>query len=842
MSSKRTVHLLCNAHLDPVWLWEWEEGAATAISTFRIAADLCEAFPGFIFNHNEVLLYRWVEEYDPKLFSRIQRLVKEGKWHIMGGWYLQPDCNMPSGESFVRQILLGRRYFGEKFGARPTTAINFDPFGHTRGLVQILADSGYDAYLFCRPGDEDCKLEQDEFIWEGYNGGDLDHRSRVMGHRVWGWYNSPLGKARDKAENFLRNGPQTPASIMLWGVGDHGGGPSTKDVADLMDLINEVNRTEQSTEVEILHSTPEAYFANLKTRSEGLPVYRKDLNPWAVGCYTSMVRIKQKHRLLENELYATEKMASAAWVRGQMAYPKQELEAALCDLATCEFHDILPGSSIQPVEEMALRILDHGLENISRVKARAFFALAQGQPAATEGEIPILVYNPHPYTVKGVIECEFQLPDFNWGGSFTDIMVYQAGNMLPTQVEKELGNLNLDWRKRVAFITELAPSQMNRFDCHLTLIPYKPAPQLKVEKDVIHFKTEEIEVIINANTGLIDRYRVHDVDYLDKNAGCPLVMCDYPDPWGMLVRRFRDTLGNFTLLPAEEGHRFSGVMNPSLPAVRVIEDGAVRSVIEVVSGYANSRLVLRYKLPKHGSEIEIEVRVHWNEKDRMLKLSLPTHDKTSLFIGQVAYGVDDLPSNGDEVVAQKWVAVVSKSRNTALTIINDGIYGSDFCYGEARLSLLRSPAYSGHPINERPIVPLDRYSPRVDQGERLYHLWINGGSVTERLTAVDREALVHNEKPMALSFFPVGGNTVPQPFIILSGGAVQLTALKKTEDGEALIVRLFNPTAQEQTTTVKLPGTTRDVTFHAFEIRTFRLDLAKDEWVETNLIEEPKLS
>jgi len=112
-----------------------EEGIAAAISTFRAAADLAEEFDGFIFNHNEALLYEWIEEYEPALFTRIQKLVKEGKWHIMGGWYLQPDCNMPSGESFVRQILTGRHYFEEKFGVQPTTAINFDPFGHTKGLV-----------------------------------------------------------------------------------------------------------------------------------------------------------------------------------------------------------------------------------------------------------------------------------------------------------------------------------------------------------------------------------------------------------------------------------------------------------------------------------------------------------------------------------------------------------------------------------------------------------------------------------------------------------------------------------------------------------------------------------
>ena len=154
----KKIDLLCNAHLDPVWLWEWEEGAAEAISTFRVAADLCEQYDNFVFNHNEALLYRWVEEYEPALFARIQRLVQEGKWHIMGGWYLQPDCNMPSGESFVRQILVGRRYFQDKFDVQPTTAINFDPFGHTRGLVQIMAKSGYDSYIFCRPSQQDCPL------------------------------------------------------------------------------------------------------------------------------------------------------------------------------------------------------------------------------------------------------------------------------------------------------------------------------------------------------------------------------------------------------------------------------------------------------------------------------------------------------------------------------------------------------------------------------------------------------------------------------------------------------------------------------------------------------------
>ena len=166
-TTRRRLHLVCNAHLDPIWLWEWEEGAAEAISTFRVAADFCDEFPGFVFNHNEVILYKWIEEYEPGLFRRIQRLVRQGKWNIMGGWWVQPDCNMPSGESFIRQGLLGKAYFREKFGVDVTTAINFDSFGHTRGLAQILAKSGYDSYLFMRPDRGVCKMESNEFVWVG---------------------------------------------------------------------------------------------------------------------------------------------------------------------------------------------------------------------------------------------------------------------------------------------------------------------------------------------------------------------------------------------------------------------------------------------------------------------------------------------------------------------------------------------------------------------------------------------------------------------------------------------------------------------------------------------------
>ena len=221
----KQVFMICNAHLDPVWQWEWEEGAAEAISTFRVAADFCEEYEGFVFNHNEALLYRWVEEYEPVLFERIRELVKKGRWHIMGGWYLQPDCNIPSGESFVRQILEGHKYFMEKFGVTPQAANNFDAFGHSRGLVQILAKSGYKGYIFCRPTGEVRGLPADLFVWKGFDG------SKVMAQRMPMMYSSGRGGAVDKVKGTVGAYPDSEFIPCLWGMGDHGGGRESKESA-----------------------------------------------------------------------------------------------------------------------------------------------------------------------------------------------------------------------------------------------------------------------------------------------------------------------------------------------------------------------------------------------------------------------------------------------------------------------------------------------------------------------------------------------------------------------------------------------------------------------------------
>ena len=315
-----TIHLLCNSHLDPAWQWTWQDGASEAISTFRTAADLCEEFDEFVFSHNESILYEWVEQFEPALFKRIQKLVRQGKWNIMGGWYIQPDCNMPSGESFVRQILIGKNYFNEKFGVDVKAGVNFDSFGHSRGLVQILAKSGYDYYLCTRPNDfrRYEEIDGDTFVWIGFDGSEILTRRDTASYATR--INAGGLTLERRLEKMDRDNPDT---LFLWGVGDHGGGASRKDLQDIRSIIRE------EKDFNIVHSTLEGWFNEVAKKKDALSRFAYDMNPTSPGCYTTMIRLKQKHRRLENEIYSLEKMASAAALQGLLEYPKAQIEEAV---------------------------------------------------------------------------------------------------------------------------------------------------------------------------------------------------------------------------------------------------------------------------------------------------------------------------------------------------------------------------------------------------------------------------------------------------------------------------------------------------------------------------------
>jgi alpha-mannosidase len=650
-------------------------------------------------------------------------------------------------------------------------------------------------------------------------------------------YNSPLGKAGEKLNAQLEEEPALGVSLMLWGVGNHGGGPSRKDILDINRIIA------REKDWTILHSTPETYFKDLRQRKSELPRWEKALNPWAVGCYSSMLLVKQGYRGLENALFMTEKMASTAVAQGLMPYPSASFKSAQEDMLWTAFHDVLPGTSTAPVEQHALQRIGHGMEELSRIRARAFFCLTSGQPKAKPDTFPVFVYNPHPWKIETTITAEFNLadiilcPDTFWVPSLS-----HKGKHLPIQAEHPHSNMPMDWRKRVCFKSELAPGTMSRFDVTLTRKSKRPAFNNREKDSVIRLLGKNIDWAINTRTGLIEHLRCDGRNILRKGAFKAMVMNDTADPWGMAVDRFDTVVDRFRLLSQTKSAEVSGVSVKRLKSVRIIEEGPVRTVVEALYGCRDSILVLTWKVPKTGTEIEVEVRVLWNEKDKMLKLSLPTSLNNATYMGDVAYGHDVLPTTGCEVIAQKWTAAVSESDDLALTVVNDGTYASSFSKGEMRITLLRSPAYTAHPVEDWPIVPENMFRPRIDQGERLLTFWLNAGSVDARMAAVAREAQIHNEKPMAQWFSPSGQGSRAKPFVVLSNNNVQITTIKQSESGRGWIIRLFEPTGRRQKTQLRIligKPIKKTVTLQPFEIKTLQLDAALRTVVETNLMEEP---
>lgn len=809
----RKVHLICNAHIDPVWLWDWEEGAAATLSTFRTAVRFCKEYDEFIFNHNESVLYKWIEEYDPELFEEIKELVKAGKWHIIGGWYVQPDCNMPSGESFVRQIEEGRRYFMEKFGVDGgKTAINFDPFGHTIGLVQILKDAGYENYIICRPAKliyTGADLNNKHIKWQGFNNKSINVFKATS-------YGSRLGEFALKYPVLIGNQEDKTDVGVLWGVGNHGGGPSKKDLDDIRQITKE-------SDAEVVQTYPDAFFEDYYKRNDYDLKTNRSLHSFSVGCYTSMVKVKQKHRELENMLLLCEKMQSHAIANGYLEnYEHEMMHDAWQDLLFCEFHDSLPGSSIPIVEEDILKKLDHGLEITDRLIFKSYFRLIKGQKPAKDGEYPVLVYNPHPYRIKTNVECEYVLAEQNRvPNTFSKGDVFdEKGKIVLCQNEKESSNLPMDWAKKVVFEADLEPMSVNRFNIVNRIVEDKPTNKLQSDDTHIYFSNGSMKTSINKLTGLIDSYAINGKEYVKEGTCQLLVMHDNSDSWGMTVNSYPKIKGRFKIANSTQTAKICGVDVKQLAPVHVIENSELRMIVEACFVYSQSTCCMRYTLNKNNNQIGVNLRIFSQDKGVMYKLSIPTLLDKAKCTGKTAYGRDQLMTNGNENVSQQWLMLVKDSE--AFAVINAGTYGSSTKNGEIRMSVLRTPGYSAHPIADRQILPLDRFSPRIDIGERVFDFWLSAGNYEELNKNIDRDSLIIHQKPIVLNFSPSEQGEKAQPLCVLDNSSVELVTARKKENGDGYSIRLFNNLDKKSTFTLTFPiyGYEKQFTLKSFEILT----------------------
>ena len=774
------LHLICNAHLDPVWQWDWNEGATAALATFYSAMELADEYD-YIFCHNEALLYEYVEEHDPALFARIKELVKMGKWHIMGGWYVQPDCNVPSGEGFVRQIETGLKYFKEKFDYRPTVAINVDSFGHTQGLVQILKKCGFNGYLFCRPSPEYMKISEMAFRWIGLDGSSVK-AVRIEDENI---YCSKLGNAVNEIKRKMQPWLKETVGVALWGVGNHGGGASRKDLSEIETFQQEMEKEG----INVLHSTPEKFIDVVQPQAE----WNGALQPVHIKCYSSDSRIKQKYAELESKLLLTEKICVVAERELGVAYPTEQIEEAQKNLVAIQFHDVLSGTSVRIGEESSLRKADYALELLDKAFTKAFMALMNEYERVLPNTYPLFAFNPHPYELDEIIEGEvFMVDPIQSKTEGYELTITQNGAPVDFQIVKEDSNINFDRRKRVALRTKLAPMSITKFD-----IAVQRGKKFILDRTPqFIFKNKDLQVIFNTENGCLQKYAVLGKEYLLGNAFMPIVFDDNEDPWAREVQ----TVGeNYRKMTA----KIVG---------RIIERGNLYTRLENVYTFGNSEVYLRYKVYTDRTYIDVDINIVWNEDGKGLKLSIP-FAREGAFIGQTAFGMQ-IYTLDHEQCAQKFCGI--DDGQNVLSVYSNYIGGCSIENGVLYLTLFNGSVYCAHPIDDLPIVDDKRCNDYLEKGRHTFSFRF---SVDDRIN-LEKHATEFTQKPYVLNGYPHGsGRRERESLILLSNTNITLSSLRLVAK-DIYVIRLLNNNTAEALCKCNAFGKEIELNFGRYEVKT----------------------
>lgn len=814
----RTLHMIGNAHLDAVWLWPWQEGYAEARATFQSAIDRMEEYPDFVFTCDQVVLLSWVEEADPELFAKIQQRVAEGRWVNTGGWWVEPDCNMPMGESFARQGLIGQRYLASRFGRMADVGMNVDPFGHHAMLPQVLRLQRMDCYTFMRPGPHETDLDRTLFWWESPDG------SRVLAYRIPFEYCSPPGDVSGQTEKAIAQLDRGMGEAMVfYGVGNHGGGPTKANI----DSIHRYDRMGSFGRMRM--SDPRAYFDEMLARGQAfldaLPVRRDDLQHHAPGCYSAHSGIKAWQRKAQHTLLSAERWAAVSAIHDGLDYPREQLEHAWKQVLFNQFHDILPGSAIETSYDDARDQLGEAIAIGKRLITRAHNVLArQIDVPLVEGSQPVVVFNPHPWAVSADVEMQYyaQLTGVH-------LVAEDDGAQAVSQPTQSVATTGDRSRGAVVF-----RAQVPAFGYRLyRMLPGPGTPPasgpLTVTETVI--ENEHLRVELDPATGDV-------TSLLDKRTGVDVVgtgphtqVCDDPtDTWGHRVVSY-----------AWEGAPME------LERIVVRERGPLRARVRVERRWGSSRLIEELLLSHDATTLRVDVTLDWREQAHLLKLRFPTALAQARATYEIPYGELERPVDGAEEPAQTWVDLTGTvdGAPAGLTVIATNKHGWDASPDASiGVTAVRSPVYSWH--DPRLLDPEGHYSYQ-DQGIQRFSYLMAPHAGDHHEVEPTRRGMELGLGLRAMLESSHDGELPPSgSFADDGGGAVMVTAIKGPEDpaddgGETgLIVRAVETRGVATRARIALPLLGRDLEadWGPYQVRTFRV-AREGEPIEVDLLELP---
>jgi alpha-mannosidase len=791
--------MIGNAHIDPVWLWQWPEGYQEVRATFRSALDRMDENPDFVFTHTSVLFLQWVEESDPELFARIRERVAEGRWQVVGGWWIEPDCNIPSGESFVRQGLYGQRWLLDRFGFIATTGANLDSFGHNASLPQILRRSGLDSYVFLRPKpDENPDVPGPLFHWAAADG------SRVLAYRIPHEYCAPRDDLGDHVAKSLETLPPDMDELaVFYGVGNHGGGPTKANLRS----IAELDAGDDTTHLEL--SSLRRFFDAVA--GEDVPEWRGDLQYHAPGCYTTHSGVKRWNRRAENLLQRAEKWSVVADALGVQPYPLRDLSQAWQLLLFNQFHDTLAGTSIEPAYEDARDQIGHATSLAALAFNRAVQSIARRVDVPhEEGTRPVLVFNPHPWRLRADVELEY-----NWltadGVRLTDA----RGDEVPLQQTRSLTTMSSN-RARLVFPADVPPLGYRLY----TIRPGAAAPG-RVEAAGTTLENPHILLELDPATGRIARlvHKATGADLASPHSPHAVVVDDVSDTWGHAVTAYDDVVGEL-----------------GRASVTLVENGPVRAMLRVETSYGGSTLREDYVLGADAAYVDVNVALDWHEQLKLLKLRYPTTVLDPHATFETPYGHLEREPNGHEDPGQSWVDVSGGGRG--LAVINDAKSGYDVLGADIGVSAVRSPVWAWHDPRELEEGGDFEY---MDQGRQRFRVRLVPHAGDWREAGVARLAAELNQPAHAmLESYHDGPLPAERSFADDGGGSVVVTVLKGAEDGDGYVVRGYETAGRDAAATIELPllGRTLQLRFGASEIKTVRVPRDPAQPVrETSLLE-----
>lgn len=799
----KKYYFVGNAHLDPVWMWRWQEGSCEAKATIRSALDRMNEYPDFKFVCSSASVYKWVEDFAPDMFEEVKRRVNEGRFIIVGGQLVQPDCNLPSGEGVARQFLYSQRYFYSRFGKTAKSAYNVDSFGHSVMLPQIFKKSGLDHYVFMRPGRHEKTLPASVFIWRSPDGTEIP-AYRIMEPYCYNMNTSEeLEEKLTALEAYL---PEKAEGFMLfYGVGNHGGGPTVKNIELILDS------REKHPEREYIFSTVADYFEDLEPRLAELPVVEDDLQHHAPGCYSAVSLIKDLVRKGENSLLSAECAGMvASKLTGKKHFTK-ELEAAWQGVLFCHFHDIMGGCSVEDAYTDSSYMLGESIAVAERLKNSALQTVSWAiDTSDTQRGYPIVVFNTLPFEVEKTVQINSQA-DIIYDGNCNKI----AHQHVQSQTHATRGRSDTIFTARVpamGYATYYMKNGEAIADCD----------ERKAEESALHtwengMENEHLLVEFQPHTGHITRIFDKDKarELLSGKGAVPTVI----DETG------HDTWSHGKLFFTKEIAVFSDA------TVKVVENGPVRATIEVVSRYNGSTLTQYFSLTAGGRTLDVSAEIDWHEKHKMLKLAYETAAKEPTVLYEEPFGVMERPADGEEEPGYRWFALTEGRYGYAIT--NSNKYSFSAQKNKMFLTVVRSPLYGDHgrPANDR-----CRFT---DQGAHRFAYSFLTFDTSKRQTVINEARMLNTPLDVVLENNHKGYLSASFEAIYNSADNVQISAIKRSEDGTGTVIRIYETDGRETDVTISgaLMHKPLKVRVKPYSIDTYMLCDGADEWKEILITE-----